>query len=105
MTHQIRPGNEGTDFSRALLAYDATGAGRATDAQLMAAFCKHDLPVLMGAVSPRLVWEGAQARGMTTLELARLCAPKTAAARCEVNGELDDLQFEDSVRYQPRSAA
>jgi hypothetical protein len=101
MTRAIRPVDEGTGFARALLGYDAAGAGRASDAQLMAAFCEHDLPVLMGAFSPRLVWEGAQARGMTTLELARLCAPETAAARRKANNELDVIQFEDSARYKP----
>lgn len=104
MTRKIRPVDKGTDFARALQAYDAAGAAHATDAQLMAAFCEDDLQILMGAFSPRLVWEGAQARGMTTLQLARLCAPGTAAARRKANAELDDIQFEDSARYKPQGS-
>ncbi len=49
------------------------GASRADDAAAMAAFCANDLQRLVGAVSPRLVWEGAQKSNMATRELVALC--------------------------------
>jgi hypothetical protein len=39
------------------------------DAAAMAAFLDSSAHTLIGAVSPMLVWEGAQAKGMTSLEL------------------------------------
>jgi hypothetical protein len=44
----------------------------AEDRVLMAAFVAGEIQLLAGAVSPRLVWEGAQRKGMTTRELAAL---------------------------------
>jgi hypothetical protein len=38
----------------------------------MALFCEYDVQIVVGAVAPKLVWEGAQRRGMTARELARL---------------------------------
>jgi hypothetical protein len=35
-------------------------------------FCESSLQILVGAVSPKLVWEGAQAKGLTTRDLAKL---------------------------------
>lgn len=61
-----------TEFDNALARYKAIGASKADDAALMAAFCKYDIQILVGAVSPRLVWEGAQATGLSAQELARL---------------------------------
>jgi hypothetical protein len=43
---------------------------------------------MVGAYSPRLVWEGAQKAGLTALQLHNICADKGFAA-------LDDLQFGD----------
>lgn len=59
-------------MEEALKRYKAAGASHADDAALMAAFCKHDLQLVVGAVSPRLVWDGAQSEGMTTSALAAL---------------------------------
>lgn len=55
------------------------GAANADDAGVMAMFCESVLQPLVGAASPRLVWDGAQARGMTTLELNKLCLSDPAA--------------------------
>lgn len=52
----------------------AVGASKANDEQLMALFCDAPLQTLCGAVSPSLVWEGAQSKKMTTKELAALAA-------------------------------
>ncbi len=60
-------------YDDALADLKNLGAGRASDAAIMAGFCESALQIAVGAVSPRLVWEGAQARGMTTQQLAALC--------------------------------
>jgi hypothetical protein len=44
----------------------------AEDAVFMAAFVAGTIQTLAGAVSPRMVWEGAQKRGMTTAQLAKM---------------------------------
>lgn len=66
-------------FNKALGHYKSAGASRADDAALMAAFCQHDLQLMVGAVSPKLVWLGAQAKGMTTQDLSTLALFKPAA--------------------------
>lgn len=63
-----------SEFDAALERYQRVGASRAADDELMAAFCKHTLQRIVGAVSPKLVWEGARKRGMTTKELAAMAA-------------------------------
>jgi hypothetical protein len=82
----IRACDAGTDFAAALIGGDLAGAVDSTDAQLMAAFCEDVMQIVVGAFSPRLVWEGAQKAGLTTLQLNALCAKKDLAA-------LDDLQW------------
>lgn len=88
MSQKIRKCDEGTEFACELLAGRETGAAHATDAQLMAMFCEDTLQILVGAYSPRLVWEGAQKAGMDTRELLKLCNRKNLR-------RLDDLQFGD----------
>lgn len=73
-------------------AYDAAlerarekGVGVCDDAALMAFFCDVNLTFIVGAVAPRLVWEGAQKRGMTALELGRLAGKDPRA--------VDELQW------------
>jgi hypothetical protein len=73
-------------FADTLAQYRRVGASRASDTQLMAGFCQDTLQILVGAFSPRLVWEGAQKAGLTTRQLHELCASKDLAA-------LDDLQW------------
>ncbi len=65
--------------AKATTAYDAAlarakrdGASRCDDKALMASFLDGSAHILIGAVSPRLVWQGAQARGLTTQELTQL---------------------------------
>ena len=83
---KIRACDSGTAYATALIAYGKAGAANATDAQVMAGFCEDTMQLLVGAFSPRLVWEGAQKVGMTVLELHNLCAKKDLSA-------LDDLQW------------
>jgi hypothetical protein len=66
-------------YAETLAATRKVGAAHATDAQLMALFCDAPLQTLVGAVSPQLVWEGAQHTGMTSAELAKLCADDLGA--------------------------
>jgi hypothetical protein len=59
-------------YDEALKAGDKAGAAHATEVQHLARFCRGVLPYVAGAVSPRLVFESAQAAGLTTKQLARL---------------------------------
>lgn len=61
-------------YAEALVRYRHAGSSQADDAALMAAFCRNDLQILVGAVSPRLVWEGAQREGLSAQQLARMTA-------------------------------
>lgn len=61
-------------YQEALDAGKKIGASRASDESVMAMFCESSLQIIVGAVSPRLVWEGAQKAGMTGLDLARLAS-------------------------------
>jgi len=55
------------------------GNANADDAGAMALYCADILQFIVGAASPKLVWEGAQRRGMTHLELARLAQSNPTA--------------------------
>ena len=72
MNVKIRKCDEGTEFAAALLSGAEHGMANATPAELMAHFCEYDLPILVGAISPRLVWEGAQVTGVTSMDLFRI---------------------------------
>ncbi|MEG9551408.1 hypothetical protein V5N34_25395 [Streptomyces baarnensis] len=61
-------------YDEALKNSKNVGAAHATDPALMASFCESTVQTLCGAVSPQLVWTGAQARGMSTTDLAAMCA-------------------------------
>jgi hypothetical protein len=86
MATKIRECDKGTAYAQALIDGEKAGAANATDAQAMAMYCESVMQLVVGAFSPRLVWEGAQKKGMTGLELARLCANKDLRA-------IDDLQW------------
>ena len=73
-------------YEAALARADTVGSARADDAAVSAQFCRDCLPLLVGAISSRLVWEGAQKRGLTFLQLGRLAGDPLA---------IDDLQWED----------
>jgi len=66
-------------YTDTLKAAKAIGASRANEAQLMALYCDGPLKMLCGAVSPALVWEGAQKSGMTTLQLGKLALDNSMA--------------------------
>ncbi|MFF4249464.1 hypothetical protein ACFYY2_34120 [Streptomyces sp. NPDC001822] len=72
-------------YEEALETSKQAGAAHAADPALMASFCAGPLQTLCGAVSPRLVWAGAQALGMTTPDLAAMCADRPQ--------EVADLQW------------
>jgi hypothetical protein len=86
MAVKIRKCDAGTDYAEALTVLDEAGPTDATDAQSMAGFCEDVMQLMVGAFSPRLVWEGAQKAGLTTLELHEICHRKDLA-------KLDDLQW------------
>ena len=60
------------NYEQTLKAAKKTGASRANDAEVMALFCEGPLQTLCGAVSPKLVWYGAQAKGLSSSELSVL---------------------------------
>jgi len=60
------------DAYQAALARARGNVKNCDDAAHMASLLEGTAHILIGAVSPRLVWQGAQARGMTTMELAEL---------------------------------
>jgi hypothetical protein len=66
-------------YKKALNEARKVGVGVCSDQAAMAAFCDSLIQVLCGAVSPRLVWEGAMKRGMTNLELGRLAGTDPSA--------------------------
>lgn len=86
MAVSIRKCDEGTEFAKALISGSKVGAVDQTDSQAMAWYCEDVMQIMVGAFSPRLVWEGAQKAGMTTMQLNRLCAKKNLRA-------IDDLQW------------
>lgn len=59
-------------WEKALAEAEEKGVGRCSDRAAMAAFCDASITLIVGAVSPRLIWEGAMRKGMTLLELGRL---------------------------------
>jgi hypothetical protein len=67
-------------FEEALAEAKREGLSRCSDAAAMAAFCKDTIQIILGAVSGKLIWEGAQRKHMTYLELAHLCQRDPHAA-------------------------
>lgn len=59
-------------YEEALAEYKERGASRCSDAAAMAAYCENTIHYTVGAVSGRLVWEGAMKQNMTHMELATL---------------------------------
>lgn len=91
MSIKIRKCDEGTEFAAALRSGAKVGMSHATDAEVMAGFCNDTIQLLVGAVSGRLVWEGAQARGMSSKDLLKVVHARDLDT-------LDDLQFGE---YKP----
>jgi hypothetical protein len=67
-------------YEEALATARKTGTRHASDEVRMALYCDASVQIVVGAVSPKLMWEGAQKRGMTTKELSRLCTSDPIAA-------------------------
>jgi hypothetical protein len=80
-------------YEAALAAGREIGASRADDNALMALFCEGPLQTLVGAVSPELVWDGAQRQGLTTRELGKLANSDVMA--------VSDLQWVDDTPTAP----
>jgi hypothetical protein len=72
-------------YEAALKRAKDKGVGRCDAAALMAHICKYNIPMLVGAVSPQLVWEGAMTKGLTSKQLLEM-------ARRDIM-EVDDLQW------------
>lgn len=70
-------------YQAALAATKTATAGtmQLTDPQHMALFLDSSAQVLLGAVSPQLIWEGAQKKSLTTRELVALIHQDPDAAR------------------------
>jgi hypothetical protein len=66
-------------YDEALAEAKDKGVGACGDAAAMAAFCENTLQLIVGAVAPRLVWEGARAKGMTFRELGHLAGTDVMA--------------------------
>lgn len=60
-------------WEQALAEAKERGTSKCSAPALMAAFCEGDLHIIVGAVAPQLVWEGAQKKGLTSKELLHLC--------------------------------
>lgn len=61
-----------TTYEEALKEAKKTGLKNCSDHAAMAAWCENILPYVVGALSPRLVWEGAQKSGMSLKDLNNL---------------------------------
>lgn len=61
------------EYEQALMEAERTGLAHCGDAAAMAAYCETSLQLVVGAVSPRLVWEGAQKYGLTYRDLIEWC--------------------------------
>lgn len=59
-------------YDQALATAKQDSICKTNDPAFMAAFCHGPLQIIVGAVSPRLVWQGAQKQGLTTTQLAAL---------------------------------
>ena len=59
----------------------AGGVAHQTDEQFMAGFLDSTAQILLGAVLAKLIWQGAQVMGFTSLELAALIKEEPDAAR------------------------
>lgn len=81
-------------YEEALKTGKKIGASKADDKQLMALLLEANSQILLGAVSPKLIWEGAQTMGLTTTQLANLIVRDPDKAR-----EL--MWIDEEVTYDP----
>jgi hypothetical protein len=68
---KIRKNDQGTAYAAALQR-EHGNTRNCDDAAAMAGFLEGCAQLLLGAVSPRLLWQGAQHVGLTNLEMAHL---------------------------------
>lgn len=61
-------------YEKALAQARVVGAGKADNEGQIAQLCESVLPSMCGAVSPKLVFEGAIKKGMRATEFSRLMA-------------------------------
>jgi hypothetical protein len=73
-------------YAEALASGRKTGASRCTDQEATAMLLDGCAQILLGAVSPKLIWQGAMSRGMTQLEVAALIHDDPQAA-CDLMWE------------------
>jgi hypothetical protein len=59
-------------YQEALAEAKRVGVSRCSDPALMASFLDANAQILIGAVSPELMWDGAQKTGLTTKALVAL---------------------------------
>ncbi|MFF1481347.1 hypothetical protein ACFVYD_27970 [Streptomyces sp. NPDC058301] len=76
-------GKGGGPYEKTLAAARKGGARCTDNAGGMALYCADTLQTVVGAVSPQLVWEGAQRRGMSAADLVSLCT-KDVIAVCDL---------------------
>jgi hypothetical protein len=76
---KISKRDQGTAYAAALQR-EHGNIRNCDDAAAMAGFLEGNAQLLLGAVSPRLMWEGAQHLGLTNLELATLINGSPAVA-------------------------
>lgn len=70
---KVRKVDQGTAFAAALQRYSDQGSRSADDAATMARLLEDAAQDIIGpAVSARLIWQGAQHLGLTSLEVNRL---------------------------------
>lgn len=67
-------------YKEALAESRREGVSKCGDAALMASFLDGCAQTLLGAVSPRLVWDGAQKRGLSSKGLMEMIHDDPAAA-------------------------
>ncbi|ASU83548.1 hypothetical protein CDO52_12800 [Nocardiopsis gilva YIM 90087] len=59
-------------YEEALAEVATVGAVQQSDAALMASYCDGPMQLMVGAASPKLVWEGAQKKGLSAHDLVIL---------------------------------
>lgn len=101
---KIRKCDEGTAYAAALQREADQGPARCDDAAAMAGFLESSAQILLGGVSSRLLWEGAQHLGLTNLEMARLIHRDPAMAM-DLMWIETDKPVPAEVAEQVRSAA
>jgi hypothetical protein len=67
-------------YEQALEEVRIKGTAHCGDQAYMAQFVAANIQTLIGAVTPQLIWEGAQKLGLTTRQLVDLCATDKLAA-------------------------